>query len=82
MASKIIIFPFVFLVRIYQSLISPFLPSACRYTPTCSTYMIQALQNHGLFKGLFLGIKRIISCNPWGGKGYDPVPDKELHCKH
>lgn len=82
MISKIIIFPFVFLVRVYQSLISPFLPSACRYEPTCSTYMVQALQIHGLCKGLFLGIKRIVSCNPWGGKGYDPVPDKKLHGKH
>ncbi|HEX8576753.1 MAG TPA: membrane protein insertion efficiency factor YidD [Flavobacterium sp.] len=82
MISKIIIFPFVFLVRVYQSLVSPFLPSACRYEPTCSTYMVQALQTHGLFKGLFLGAKRIVRCNPWGGKGYDPVPDKKLHCKH
>ena len=80
--SKIIIAPFVFLVRIYQSVISPFTPSACRYEPTCSTYMIQALQIHGLFKGLYLGTKRILSCNPWGGKGYDPVPEKNSNCKH
>lgn len=80
--SKVLIFPFVFLVRFYQSVISPFTPSACRYEPTCSTYMIQALQTHGLFRGLFLGTKRILSCNPWGGKGYDPVPDKKINCKH
>jgi uncharacterized protein len=66
--------PFIALVRFYQGAISPFTPSACRYEPTCSAYMIEALQKHGLFYGSFLGTKRILSCNPWGGKGYDPVP--------
>lgn len=80
--SKIVIFPFVFLVRVYKTMISPFLPSACRYEPTCSTYMIEALQKHGLFYGLFLGTKRILSCNPWGGKGYDPVPNNNCCSKH
>ena len=68
------------LVRIYQNAISPFLPSACRFEPTCSNYMIQALQTHGLFYGSVLGTKRILSCHPWGGKGYDPVPSKK--CNH
>ena len=72
--KKIIIFPFVFLIRFYQTAISPFTPSVCRYSPTCSQYSIESLQKHGLLKGSWLAAKRIISCNPWGGKGYDPVP--------
>ena len=72
--------PFILLVRFYQSAISPFTPASCRFEPTCSTYMIQALQKHGLFYGAFLGMKRILSCNPLGGSGYDPVPEKK--CKH
>ncbi|RDI53744.1 membrane protein insertion efficiency factor YidD [Flavobacterium glaciei] len=76
MISKILIFPFVLLVRFYQVAISPFTPSACRFEPTCSSYMIEALRIHGLFYGGFLGIKRIVSCNPWGRTGYDPVPKK------
>lgn len=72
--QKILIFPFIFLIRFYQICISPFTPSACRYTPTCSSYMLQALKKHGLFKGGWLGIKRIASCHPWGKSGYDPVP--------
>lgn len=82
MLSKIIIFPFVFLVRFYQTAISPFLPSACRYQPTCSSYMIEALQEHGLFYGGFLGTKRILSCHPWGKTGYDPVPPKKGYHNH
>lgn len=74
MLKKTLIFPFVFLVRIYQTAISPFTLSACRFEPTCSSYMIEALQKHGLFYGGFLGIKRILSCHPWGKTGYDPVP--------
>ncbi len=73
---KILIFPFVVLVRFYQVAISPYTPSSCRYTPTCSHYTVEALQKHGLFRGGWLSIKRIASCNPWGGSGYDPVPDK------
>jgi len=55
-------------------LISPYTPATCRYSPTCSTYTLNALKKHGLFKGGWLSLKRIVSCNPWGGKGYDPVP--------
>lgn len=61
-------------VYFYRKCISPFTPSACRYTPTCSEYMVQALKKHGPVKGLWLGIKRICRCHPWGGSGYDPVP--------
>ncbi|MGB5378322.1 membrane protein insertion efficiency factor YidD [Muriicola sp.] len=72
--KKILIAPFIFLVRGYQLLISPYTPSSCRYSPTCSQYTLEALKKHGLFKGGWLAIKRIFSCHPWGGSGYDPVP--------
>jgi putative membrane protein insertion efficiency factor len=65
---------FILVIRFYKAAISPFLGAACRYTPTCSQYGIEALQKHGPFKGLWLTIKRVVSCNPWGGHGYDPVP--------
>ncbi|WP_159799727.1 membrane protein insertion efficiency factor YidD [Flavobacterium sp. MK4S-17] len=80
-AGKILILPFIALIRFYQAAISPFTPSACRYTPTCSHYAVEALQSHGLFKGSWLSIKRIARCHPWGGRGYDPVPEKSAH-KH
>lgn len=76
MVSKILIFPFLMLVRFYQVAISPFTPAACRFEPTCSSYMLEALKTHGLVYGLFLGTKRILSCQPWGRSGYDPVPPK------
>jgi uncharacterized protein len=62
------------LVKVYQYVISPILPNSCRYTPTCSQYAIIAIKKHGVIKGTFLAVKRIISCNPWGGHGHDPVP--------
>lgn len=62
-------------VYFYRAVISPLMPPSCRYTPTCSQYTIEALKKHGPFKGFYLSAKRIISCNPWGGSGYDPVPD-------
>jgi len=61
-------------IRFYQLAISPHLPASCRYTPTCSAYAIEALRKHGPLKGLWLSLKRFVSCNPWGGHGYDPVP--------
>ena len=69
----IIIAPFILLVKIYQFVISPLLPIACRYTPTCSNYMIEALNKYGLLKGGWLGLKRILRCHPWGGHGHDPL---------
>jgi uncharacterized protein len=80
MIKKILIAPFLLLIRFYQLGISPFLPATCRFEPTCSHYFIEALKVHGLFKGFYLGMKRIFSCHPWGKKGYDPVPEKK--CKH
>jgi len=75
--KKILISPFILLIRGYQKYISPLTPSSCRYTPTCSHYTVEALQTHGLLKGGWFSIKRIASCNPWGGQGYDPVPPKK-----
>jgi len=72
--NKIITFPLVILIKFYQWFISPLLPKNCRYEPTCSHYMVKALQVHGPVKGFWLGIKRISRCHPWGGSGYDPVP--------
>jgi putative membrane protein insertion efficiency factor len=63
-------------VKIYQWVISPMLPSTCRYEPSCSQYAIEALKVHGPLKGLLMGTRRILSCHPWGGHGYDPVPPK------
>jgi hypothetical protein len=74
MFKKIIIFPFVMLVRFYQIFISPLKPPTCRYSPTCSQYTLEALKKHGLLKGGKLAVKRIMSCHPFGGSGYDPVP--------
>ena len=62
------------LIRFYQISISPLLGPKCRYTPTCSQYTIEAVKKHGVLKGIYLGIKRILHCHPWGGSGYDPVP--------
>jgi uncharacterized protein len=69
---KIVILP----IRFYQWTISPLLGSSCRYNPTCSHYMIHAIEEWGIFKGLWLGLKRIGRCHPWGGHGYDPVPKR------
>lgn len=64
----------ILLIRIYQVTLSPWLGKSCRYTPTCSNYGIEAIRKYGFFKGGWLTFKRILSCNPWGGSGYDPVP--------
>jgi hypothetical protein len=61
-------------IAVYQKAISPFLPAACRYTPTCSQYARDALRKHGTVKGSWLAVRRILRCHPWGGHGYDPVP--------
>lgn len=71
---KILIFPFVILIKFYQVCISPLKPATCRFTPTCSQYAIEAFRKHGVFKGFYLAARRILRCHPWGGHGYDPVP--------
>ena len=61
-------------IRFYQKFISPLFPATCRFYPTCSTYFIQAVEKHGIFKGSYLGIKRFLRCHPFNPGGYDPVP--------
>ena len=68
------------IIKIYKFLISPLLGNSCRYLPTCSEYSIDALKTYGFFKGVFLSIKRILSCHPWGSGGFDPVK-KEIRVK-
>ena len=75
--KKVFGFPLIFLVKIYQYIISPIFPASCRYAPTCSHYMIEAINVWGPIKGTYLGLKRISSCHPWGGHGHDPVPEKK-----
>ena len=70
MLKQLIIWP----VRLYQKYISPLTGANCRYTPTCSSYMIIAVEEWGLLKGTWLGLKRIFRCHPWAGFGPDPVP--------
>lgn len=68
--SLILILP----IRFYQLSISPLFPPSCRFTPTCSQYAIEAIRRYGPFKGLWLALRRLSRCHPWGGSGYDPVP--------
>jgi hypothetical protein len=65
---------FILLIRFYQLSISPILGQNCRYSPTCSQYSIEAINKYGALKGGWIALKRIFSCHPWGGNGYDPVP--------
>lgn len=67
--SSILLLPIYF----YRAVISPLFPPSCRFTPTCSQYAIDAIKKKGPFKGLYLAIRRILRCHPWGGSGYDPV---------
>jgi putative membrane protein insertion efficiency factor len=64
----------IVLIKFYQGAISPLLPNACRFTPTCSQYGVEAFRKHSFFKAIGLTIRRISRCGPWGGSGYDPVP--------
>lgn len=72
--KKIYTFP----IKIYQWFISPILGPSCRYSPSCSHYMLQAIDEWGIFRGTWIGLKRIGRCHPWGGHGDDPVPKKEI----
>ncbi|MDB5280440.1 MAG: yidD [Ferruginibacter sp.] len=72
--QQIISAPFIWMIRLYQLIISPWLPSRCRFTPTCSQYGIEAFKKYGPLKGFWLTAKRVVRCNPWGGHGHDPVP--------
>ena len=72
MWRKIFILP----IKFYQAAISPYLGNKCRYEPSCSQYAVEAIEEWGVFKGVWMGAKRIGRCHPWGGHGYDPVPRK------
>ena len=74
--NMIKILPFIFVIKSYQWFVSPILKTNCRYLPTCSEYAVLSLKEHGIRKGLYLAFKRILSCHPYGGEGYDPVPKK------
>ncbi|MBE6399669.1 MAG: membrane protein insertion efficiency factor YidD [Lentisphaerae bacterium] len=67
------------LIRVYQKLISPWLPCQCRFYPTCSHYAVEALQKRGVFIGSCLTVWRLLRCQPWCRGGYDPVPERPLH---
>lgn len=66
-------YPFIILIRIYQFTISPLLGNCCRFYPSCSEYMVEALKAHGLWKGGWMGLKRLSKCHPWNTGGYDPT---------
>ena len=68
------------LIRIYQWLVSPLLPRACRFAPSCSEYAAEAIGRHGLMRGGWLAARRLLRCHPWGGDGFDPVPQR--HHRH
>ena len=74
--SQTLKFIVLFPVRLYQALVSPFFPGSCRHEPTCSAYMVDAVKEWGAFKGMWLGLKRLSKCHPWGTFGSDPVPKK------
>ena len=67
----------ILLVRAYQVVLSPLFAGCCRFEPSCSNYMIEALRIHGVVKGLYLGVMRLLRCHPFGKSGYDPVPPAE-----
>jgi putative membrane protein insertion efficiency factor len=79
--GRLLAFPMLLVIRVYQAAVSPLLPAACRFTPTCSMYFAEALRAWGPFKGFWLGARRILRCHPFGGGGYDPVPLRDGEVK-
>ena len=77
MINKIFIFPLIFIIKIYQFIFSPLIGKNCRYLPTCSEYAIESLKLHGLLRGSFFAIKRILKCHPFGGHGFDPIAKRK-----
>ena len=73
--ARLLAFPPLLMLKAYRLLISPMLPAACRFEPTCSCYAQEAITRHGVVKGGMLATKRILRCHPWSESGYDPVPD-------
>ncbi|MDO4692676.1 MAG: membrane protein insertion efficiency factor YidD [Porphyromonadaceae bacterium] len=72
--SKLLTWLLLLPIYFYRAVISPITPPSCRFTPSCSVYAIEAIKKHGPLKGLWLAIRRILRCHPWGGHGHDPVP--------
>jgi uncharacterized protein len=70
------------LIRAYQLLLSPLLLPSCRYLPSCSEYAAEAIATHGAARGLWLALRRLLRCHPWGGSGYDPVPPAGAAAPH
>ena len=79
--NKTLSFPFVFLIKLYKKFISPHLKPSCRFTPSCSTYAIGALEEWGPIVGLALAVWRVLRCNPFSKGGYDPVPKRKRRKK-
>ena len=77
MKNKIFIYPLIFIIKIYQFIFSPLISKNCRYLPTCSEYAIESLKLHGLLRGSFFAIRRILKCHPLGGHGFDPIPKRK-----
>jgi uncharacterized protein len=73
---------FIILIKFYKKAISPYLPTACRFYPTCSEYSIEAIEMHGFFKGGLMAVKRISRCHPFNKGGYDPVPGEHKHVSY
>ena len=71
--------PLIVLVRFYQAVGRPFFGGQCRFYPTCSDYAVQALETHGAVRGVWLALRRLLRCHPFGGGGYDPVPPPHRH---
>ncbi|MFB6306334.1 MAG: membrane protein insertion efficiency factor YidD [Flavobacteriales bacterium] len=74
--QKILAFPVILIIKFYQYSVSPLIGNSCRHIPTCSQYTYEAIREWGVFKGCFMGLKRLSGCHPWGKSGYDPVPKK------
>ena len=77
MKYKILIYPLIFIIKIYQFTFSPLIGKNCRYFPTCSDYAIESLKLHGLLRGSFFAIRRILKCHPFGNHGFDPIPKRK-----
>ncbi len=72
--NRLLSFLLLMPIYFYKKVISPLTPPSCRFSPSCSTYAVEAIKKHGAFKGFYLALRRIFRCHPWGGSGHDPVP--------
>jgi putative membrane protein insertion efficiency factor len=72
---RVLAAPLLFLIGLYRRFVSPLLPRSCRFEPTCSTYMVEAIKTHGPIKGTWMGARRIARCHPFSEGGFDPVPE-------